>query len=90
MADKPKRGEEAKEGEKKPEPAPLTGFFLELYFPMTRAILPTHYPSEHEAVQAAFAHFVAFPKGYAQIRQAANNAVVLNHQQLFQRYQGSR
>jgi len=76
---------------KKQEPAPpppAVGFVLELYFPMTKAILPTNFMTEHEAVQAAYTHFTAFPNGYAQIRDAPPNRVLLNHQQLFQRYRG--
>jgi hypothetical protein len=53
---------------------------------MTKAILPTNFMSEAEAVRAAFDHFTAFPSGYAQVRDAPTNRVLLNHQQLFQRF----
>ena len=89
MADtKPARA--AKEEEKKQEkaPPPAVGVILELYCPMTKAILPTNYMTEGEAVHAAFAHFTAFPNGYAQVRDAPSNRVLLNHQQLFQRFRG--
>jgi hypothetical protein len=66
--------------------SPTTGYFLELYFPVTRAILPQHFHTESEAVRASFLHFTTFPKGYAQVRQIETNEVVLNHQQLYQRY----
>ena len=96
-ADKPKASEgrkpEAKNGSdgKKQEqaaPPPLEGFILELFFPVTKAILPTNFLTEPEAVRAAIAHFTAFPNGYAQVKDAKTNAIVLNHQQLFQRFRG--
>jgi hypothetical protein len=83
-ADKTKNGDAKKEQ----APPPAVGVVLELYFPMTKAILPTNFMSEHEAVGAAYDHFTAFPTGYAQIRDAPTNRVLLNHQQLFQRYRG--
>ena len=89
MADtKPARA--AKEEEKKQDKAapPPVGFVLELYFPMTKAILPTNYMTEGEAVRGAFDHFTAFPTGYAQIKDAPTSKVILNHQQLFQRFRG--
>ena len=91
MADKHRPaadGKEAKDAKKGEPPPPTTGYFLELYFPMTRAILPQHCLSEGDAVRAAYDHFGAFPSGYAQIRECATNKVVLNHQQLFMRYKG--
>jgi len=80
----------AKEEEKKQDkaPPPTVGVILELYFPMTKAILPTNYMTEAEAVRHAFDHFMAFPSGYAQVRDAPSNRVLLNHQQLFQRFRG--
>lgn len=84
--DKAKNGD-GKKQEQAPPPPPV-GVILELYFPMTKAILPTNFMTEHEAVQAAYNHFTAFPNGYAQVRDAPTNRVLLNHQQLFQRYRG--
>jgi hypothetical protein len=78
----------AKDGEEKAPPPPAVGVILELYFPMTKAILPTNFMTEAEAVHAAFDHFTAFPSGYAQVRDAPTSRVLLNHQQLFQRFRG--
>jgi hypothetical protein len=70
-----------------PSPAPLTGFVVELYFPMTKTILPESFPTEVQAVRHAIAHMEAFPKGFAQIREAQSSRVILNHQQIYLRCQ---
>jgi hypothetical protein len=85
---KARNGEDKKPEQAAPPPPPPVGVVLELYFPMTKAILPTNFMSEAEAVRAAFDHFTAFPSGYAQVRDAPTNRVLLNHQQLFQRFRG--
>ena len=77
----------AKTGEEKDKaPPPPVGVILELFFPRTKTVLPTNYKTEAEAVRGAFAHFTAFPGGYAQIRDAPTNTVILKHQELFQRF----
>ena len=86
--EKPKAAEEKKQEQQPPPPPPPVGFVLELFFPMTKAILPTNFMTEPEAVRGAYDHFTAFPNGYAQIRDAPTKRVILNHQQLFQRYRG--
>jgi len=63
MAETKLKPDKAKEGEEKAPAAPAVGVVLELYFPLTKAILPTNYITEGEAVRAAFAHFTAFPTG---------------------------
>lgn len=89
MADtKPAKAKNGDDNKQKTPPPPPVGVILELYFPMTKAILPTSFMTEAEAVRAAFDHFTAFPSGYAQVRDAPSNRVLLNHQQLFQRFRG--